>query len=556
MLADQGMLTPHETEIEQLNLNNVIRELEAIKANNGGKMPYGTISKVVEARKRLLPWLSINHVKYQMKKNKKLFNEIYSSTTTSTSTFSADMGNAASSSLTFASLSTMSTSDFNAPRNLAPAITTNYVSSPVAPATTPAIDLFYLFQTQQDEEEGGGEISFDSQQLNELTSAEQNDTHNIKHTCENFGEGEMRTADAEGSVSQQTTSTITGGRPKGATAAAVRDVGQRHEIAMREICDLYAVAQENFKDAKRRVKNGTLAMIITEAKARNGLPEETFMNRSTIVNRVSQKMGHRHGRVSPMLAIEPYMVELIHQLARMRNPISVSDGLRLANSLISGTKIGVSINSWRQTHSSAYRSNKNPKLGMGYWRGFMKRNKDLVTAKHGVKFESKRADWCTYNNFEAMYEQVYKEMVAGGIAVEFPNKEWLNKEGVVVLEEKDALGLQTKYNLIRPDRLLFVDEVGSNTSQTKDGNVGGELFLCGKGERPQQRSAHKDAHFTVLGFTAANGNPIMCAIIFAAKTLEDEWVLGLDPFAEWVGDENNLLANSGKNTCGYLKNMY
>jgi len=39
MLADQGMLTPHETEIEQLNLNNVIRELEAIKANNGGKMP-------------------------------------------------------------------------------------------------------------------------------------------------------------------------------------------------------------------------------------------------------------------------------------------------------------------------------------------------------------------------------------------------------------------------------------------------------------------------------------------------------------------------------------
>ena len=165
------------------------------------------------------------------------------------------MGNAASSSsLTFASLSTMSTSDFNVPRNLAPAIPTNYDSSPVAPATTPAIDLFYLFQTQQDEEEGGGEISFDSQQLNELTSAEQNDTHNIEHTCENFGEGEMRTADAECSVSQQTTSTITGGRSKGATAAAVRDVGQQHEVAMREICDLYAVAQENFKDATRRVK--------------------------------------------------------------------------------------------------------------------------------------------------------------------------------------------------------------------------------------------------------------------------------------------------------------
>ena len=52
MLADKGMPTPHETEIEQeLNVNNVIRELEAIKANNGGKMPYGTISKVVKAWK-------------------------------------------------------------------------------------------------------------------------------------------------------------------------------------------------------------------------------------------------------------------------------------------------------------------------------------------------------------------------------------------------------------------------------------------------------------------------------------------------------------------------
>jgi hypothetical protein len=91
------------------------------------------------------------------------------------------------------------------------------------------------------------------------------------------------------------------------------------------------------------------------------------------------------GRVSPppMLAIEPYILV----------------------ELISGTKIGDRVNSWRQTHSSAYQSNKNPKLGMAYLIGFMKRNKELVTAKQrGVKFESKRADWCTYNNFEAMFE--------------------------------------------------------------------------------------------------------------------------------------------------------
>ena len=57
----------------------------------------------------------------------------------------------------------------------------------------------------EDEEEscGGVEISFDSQ-LNELTSTEQNDTHNVEHTCGNFGAGEIRRADVEGSVNKKT----------------------------------------------------------------------------------------------------------------------------------------------------------------------------------------------------------------------------------------------------------------------------------------------------------------------------------------------------------------
>jgi hypothetical protein len=77
-----------------------------------------------------------------------------------------------------------------------------------------------------------------------------------------------------------------------------------------------------------------------------------------------------------------------------------------------------------------------------------------------------------------------------------------------------------------------VDEVGSNTSQTKDGQVGGQTHLCTVDGRPQNRAARKDVHFTVLGFTAATGEPPLCAIIFAAETLKQEWVTGFDPFAE------------------------
>jgi hypothetical protein len=39
---------------------------------------------------------------------------------------------------------------------------------------------------------------------------------------------------------------------------------------------------------------------------------------------------------------------------------------------------------------------------------------------------------------------------------------------------------------MKPDELLLVDEVGSNTSQEKDGNIGGEIFLCLNGGKPKQ----------------------------------------------------------------------
>jgi len=82
---------------------------------------------------------------------------------------------------------------------------------------------------------------------------------------------------------------------------------------------------------------------------------------------------------------------------------------------------------------------------------------------------------------------------------------WRNEAGEVVELEKDAVGCKSLYELIHPDWLVFVDEVGSNTSQAKDGNVGGERFLCTKEGRPQNRAATKDEHYTMLGFTAANG---------------------------------------------------
>ena len=100
--------------------------------------------------------------------------------------------------------------------------------------------------------------------------------------------------------------------------------------------------------------------------------------------------------------------------------------------------------------------------------------------------------------------------------------------------------MKTKFILNHPHKLLFIDEVESNTSQAKDGNCGGVKFLEPNELRPQIKSVCKDTHFTILGFTATSGEPVMCTIIFAAKELDPAWVLGLDPFSPWVGDDDNI----------------
>jgi hypothetical protein len=49
----------------------------------------------------------------------------------------------------------------------------------------------------------------------------------------------------------------------------------------------------------------------------------------------------------------------------------------------------------------------------------------------------------------------------------------------------------------------------------------------------------------MLGFMAASGEAVMCAIIFVAKELDPLWVQGLDPFTDWEGGEFEIERNIG-----------
>jgi hypothetical protein len=102
----------------------------------------------------------------------------------------------------------------------------------------------------------------------------------------------------------------------------------------------------------------------------------------------------------------------------------------------------------------------------------------------------------------------------------------------IVNTEGDTYDRHTIYSLLHPDKLIFLDEVRENISQKGDGNAGGQKFVVAKDMRAQVRNSFKDNHFTVLGFTAAGGRAVMCAIIIEASKLTVTDVTGFNPLSK------------------------
>jgi hypothetical protein len=73
----------------------------------------------------------------------------------------------------------------------------------------------------------------------------------------------------------------------------------------------------------------------------------------------------------------------------------------------------------------------------------MKRNKHLFSSKRAVRFDTKRAEWCTYQNLKEMYDEVYTSLVSSGLAVKHDEALLRNASGEVVSCEKDAAGLES-----------------------------------------------------------------------------------------------------------------
>ena len=276
----------------------VARKLETAKANGGGvRLPYGTITRVVEEMKPTFPWLTMGMVKSHMKK--KNVGVKHSNPNTANEETATCHEDSTLSTLTPESAPTIATADSGSTCPPSDAtIGTALGSTAVASSPAPASIAF--------------------------------------------------------------------GRPKGSTQQHLMEITERIRLATADATRKYSAALAHRRIAIEedkgrhttalRLPSGTLSAIITASMQKFKLAEnlELKIKESTIRSR--NKRGNHNpimpqGTPSPMIQIEPYLVAVITQLARMRSPINCSTGLHLVNSMIEGTKIAKDLADWKFKHN-------------------------------------------------------------------------------------------------------------------------------------------------------------------------------------------------------------
>jgi len=338
------------------------------------------------------------------------------------------------------------------------------------------------------------------------------------------------------------------GRPIGSTAAKKESKRKRLIDTKNIIAKKYVQMKADAKkhNNKARVSKGSLQQLIDNEKKRRQIDDD--ISPLAIRKRVLRNsLESRHlagGQVSPLLKIEPAIVSIIVQMARMRQCLNPSKGLLLVNSLIEGTKIQEELIEWKKTNTP----NCTGTVGRGYWRKFMRRNKSKIVGKRGQKYELNRQNWTTYNNFVQMYDHIIDEMMDAGLAVELDEPVWMNRKGEICPEE-EAFGCKVHHKIIHPELCFCGDEVGGNISMKGDGHHGGELLLAEKGTIAQRKASTRNRKFTLIGLTSFTGKPIMCVIIIEGKLPNGSIEAGVDIRIQPNGkstDKDFIFNNSGK----------
>ena len=278
-----------------------------------------------------------------------------------------------------------------------------------------------------------------------------------------------------------------------------------------------------------------------------GLADENFtISQNTVKSRITNGTTTSiPGPKSPAAAIEPILLAFANYRQIAGQPLKPSETLAFANSLISGgSKVKASLKAFH----NANHQKPNKLLGPQWYRGFVTRNAEILSSGRGVRKHNARKEWTTYDNIKKMYDLVYAKMVHAGIAEELAVEDqyFIDANNNLVDTEKEAAGHKCELKLKHPSWLLFGDEVGTDTSQEEDGNISGQTYLQFANQRIELTSSKASGRFTVIGLTAATGEPVMCVVIMAAQELGIADAMGFDYLADSQYDtQKTLEENSG-----------
>jgi hypothetical protein len=331
------------------------------------------------------------------------------------------------------------------------------------------------------------------------------------------------------------------GRPSGTTSSAKQKRMKLRSDCINEIATLYNSELINSRLLglqNSRTNVGFLKKLVTTKWNEYGLTEfddtvkevscETIRNRVKCNNNLcTWKRGPR----SPLSDIEDLIVDICIRMGKIRQPLTVGETIDLANSLIEGKEQQQQLIRWKLRCNPDLPLEAKGRIGYGWFQGFKKRHGSRLVTKRGERFAADRADWSKYMYIKQMYDVIYDNMVEAGIAEEIEDPITMDIHGnMVEKDDPQKFGLPCDITVLYPEFILFADETGCNTNQKKDGHLGGTKYVVERNTVPKEISSTCDKHFTVLGVTAASGEPVPCVVIFASEqnVIPENWVTGID----------------------------
>lgn len=158
---------------------------------------------------------------------------------------------------------------------------------------------------------------------------------------------------------------------------------------------------------------------------------------------------------------------------------------------------------------------------------------------------------------QQMYNCIYGEFVKAYVAVKNAILTHLDCNGNTVTANQ-CFGEPCTITITKPEFILFADECGANTLPKDDRHNGGEKMLCGKNQVPKEKSLITDHRYTLLPFTAANGEPVICVVIFMDKQgkVPAELHMGIDLRILPIQDKNGKIWLEPKTMNFGLRKIY